>query len=211
MTKLIALDIETTGLDFARDRILSAALYASESDCVAFSGAEAVVIGSVDEWLRSRPPGLVVGWHSSAFDCPMLRYRADRHRQPLLLEIRKQPGMPCGDERARPHRATPQSAEMWGQLEAQEDGVSYSAEFGHHRHMDIAPYWRPWAKLRGLSGALKSVARANGIPVVEVDRTRMSDLSTEELCRYNLSDVRATHRLARMLPEQWLAACPVPR
>lgn len=207
MAELIALDIETTGLDFARDRILSAALYVSESDCVAFSGEEAVVIGSLDSWLRARPPSLVVGWHSSAFDCPMLRSRADHNGQPLLLEIRRKKRSSRGDERTRPRGAPPRGPEYAG---TNDGGASYLANFGHHQHLDIAPFWRPWARLRGMSGALKSVARANGIPVIEVDRSRMSDLSTEELCRYNLSDVRATHRLARMLPEQWLAACPVP-
>lgn len=222
MAELIALDIETTGLDFTRDRILSAALYASESECVAFSGEETAVIGSVDEWLRARRPGIVVGWHSSAFDCPMLRSRADHNRQPLLLELRKQyplpcPELSCADRPALIHGAAPEATEASarvataGQPVRVEGGASYLASFGHHQHLDIAPFWRPWARLRGLSGALKSVAKANGIPVIEVDRTRMAQLSTEELCRYNLSDVRATHRLARMLPEQWLDACPAPR
>ncbi|MDA8392034.1 MAG: hypothetical protein M0Z87_04370 [Actinomycetota bacterium] len=203
MTELIALDIETTGLDVVRDRILSVALYASETDCVAFFGDESRVIGSVDAWLRSRPPSIVVGWHSSAFDCPMLRHRADSNGEPLTLELRR---MEHGPRRPNRREQAGWPAEGAARFaSSSESGTSaYWARFGSHEHLDIAPFWRPWAQMRGLSGGLKSVAKANGIPVLEVDRTRMSTLSADQLCQYNLSDVRATYRLARMLPQSWL-------
>ncbi|MGH9062633.1 MAG: ribonuclease H-like domain-containing protein [Acidimicrobiales bacterium] len=180
---LIGLDIETTGLDTGLDRILSIAVFASEADQAVFAGPdEAGLIGSLQAWLSRRPASLVVGWGSGRFDCPMLRRRADTLGAGLELSLILEPAPPQGPE---PVPATTDER--------------YAARFGHHEHLDIAPAWRPWAKARGLSCGLKAVARAHGIEVVEVDRTRMLALTREELIAYNLSDARATHRLALLL------------
>jgi hypothetical protein len=176
---IVALDIETTGLDPRTDRIISVAVYPSEREAEVFLGGnEAGIICRLQEWLGARPPSVIVGWGSSRFDCPVLRQRADGLGLALDLHL----GPVAGPEGG-------------GGWPVGADGT----RFGLHPHLDLSCRWRQWANASGLSAALKSLARTFGIPVIEVDRARMSKLSPAQLAAYNLSDVRATHQLALML------------
>ncbi|GEM_PF-2057825 len=177
--EIVALDIETTGLDPRADRIISVAVYPSEQEAEVFLGGdEAGIIGRLQDWLAGRPPSVIVGWGSSRFDCPVLRQRADLLG--LGLDLRLGPGG---------------GADGGGCWPLGADGT----RFGRHPHLDLSCRWRQWANASGLSAALKTLAGTFGIPVIEVDRARMSRLSPAQLAAYNLSDVRATHRLALML------------
>ena len=75
----------------------------------------------------------------------------------------------------------------------------YAVNFAGHDHADIMRPWKSWSSAQKISNSLKSVAKANGIEVIEVDRTKITELSRAELVAYNISDVAATLTLAEKL------------
>jgi len=65
-----------------------------------------------------------------------------------------------------------------------------------HQHLDISFAYRKVAADLGVKHALKPVARALGITVIEVDRERMHLLTPAQRIAYAASDTRATRELA---------------
>lgn len=181
---IYGLDIETDttvdGLDPAVSAIVTVALSGEEVDQV-FSGDEVCILSELDQCLREIPPGVIATWNGSAFDLPFIHQRSRMYGLPSGLRLRldrtinrKYPPLP-GHEGA------------------------YRARWYRHGHLDAYRVYRadvgPAVRI---SCSLKSIARFVGLRPVEVDRTRIHDLSNEALHAYAASDAR----LARVLTER---------
>ncbi len=92
------------------------------------------------------------------------------------------------------------------------DPATGEAVWHRHRHLDgLRTYRADVGRTLGISCALKSLSRFVGLEPVEVDRTRIHDLSAEDLRAYVLSDARLTHTLvARRWPSAagWVDRTP---
>jgi len=178
------LDIETDttvdGLDPARSAVVTVALSQEGCDEV-FSGPEADILVDLDDRLRHLEPGVLATWNGAAFDLPFLADRARRARLCLGLTVRHDPTIAL--------RHTPLPGHPG----------AYRAAWHAHAHVDAYRLYRGdvGPALR-VSCSLKSIARLVGLVPVEVDRSRIHDLSNEALHAYAASDAR----LARVLTER---------
>ncbi len=176
---LYGLDIETdttvNGLDPSVAAIVTVALASAGFEEV-FTGPEDVLLAELDERLDDLEPGVIATWNGAAFDLPFIAERAARHDLPLGLHLERMLG-PRG---------------------------AYRARWYEHAHLDAFRVYRGdvGPALR-ISCSLKSIARFVGLSPIEVDRTRIHDLSNEALHAYAASDAR----LARILAERrWATA-----
>jgi DNA polymerase elongation subunit (family B) len=183
------LDIETDtrvdGLDPARSAVLTVALSSAGVDEV-FAGPEPELLEALDARLAALDPGVLATWNGAAFDLPFLADRAACWGIGLGLHLRFDPGIALRYEPLPGHPG------------------SYRAAWHHHAHVDAYRLYRGdvGPALR-VSCSLKSIARLVGLAPVEVDRTRVHDLSQEALHAYASSDAR----LARVLTERrWATA-----
>ncbi len=192
---LYGLDIETDtsvdGLDPRRSAIVAVGVSAtpvvppgadiptpSPVDRV-FDGDEATILTRLDAHLRALPAGILVTWNGAAFDLPFIADRARRHGLRLGLHLRSDPGA----RRRRPSLAGHDAA--------------YRARWYHHDHLDAYRLYRAdVGATLGLACGLKPLARFVGLPVVEVDRSRIHELDTSERHDYVLSDARLALTLA---------------
>ncbi len=185
---IYGLDIETDtsvdGLDPAVSRIVTVALSTGVDEI--FEGPEHEVLADLDERLADLEPGVIATWNGSAFDLPFIADRAARWRMRLGLQL-------VADPRIR-HRHDPLPGH----------DHCYRAAWYDHAHLDAYRVYRDdvGPALR-ISCSLKSIARFVGLAPLEVDRTRIHDLSREALHAYAASDAR----LARVLTERrWSTA-----
>ncbi len=183
------LDIETDttidGLDPRVARVLTVALSLPDHDEV-FAGPETVLLADLDRRLGRLAPGVIATWNGASFDLPFLADRARRHGLDLGLRLRLD------------HRLLLRHEPLPGH-----DGA-YRGAWYRHRHLDAYRVYRNdvGPALR-VSCSLKSIARLVGLVPIEVDRTRVHDLSREALHAYASSDAR----LARVLSERrWASA-----
>jgi hypothetical protein len=183
------LDIETDtsvdGLDPARSAVLTVALSQPGFDEV-FSGPEPELLVDLDARLARLDPGVLATWNGAAFDLPFLADRAARWGLHLGLLLRHDPGIPLRHDPLPGHAG------------------AYRAAWHHHGHVDAYRLYRGdvGPALR-VSCSLKSIARLVGLVPIEVDRSRVHDLSREALHAYAASDAR----LARVLTERrWATA-----
>lgn len=188
-TPIYGLDIETDttvdGLDPAVARILTVAVSSDEVDEL-FTGAEPDLLAELDARLASLAPGVIATWNGAAFDLPFIADRAAMHHAPLGLRLEHDPSIIVRGRNLPGHRG------------------AYRAAWHHHSHLDAFRVYRGdvGPALR-ISCGLKSIARFVGLPVVEVDREHIHDLSQEALHAYASSDAR----LARILTERrWASA-----
>jgi uncharacterized protein YprB with RNaseH-like and TPR domain len=178
------LDIETdtteNGLDPGVAAVVTVALAGPGYEEV-FTGPEPQLLLDVDARLAELEPGVLATWNGAAFDLPFLADRAALHGIPLGLRLRH-------DRTITMHRAP-----LPGHRGA------YRASWYDHGHLDAYRLYRGdvGPALR-ISCSLKSIARFVGLVPVEVDRTRIHDLSNEALHAYAASDAR----LARILTER---------
>ncbi len=178
------LDIETdtslNGLDPRVAPVVTVALSLDGHDEI-FSGRESTLLFDLTERLRSLPAGVIATWNGAAFDLPFLAQRAEVHRLELGLLLRLDPTL-AGDRAPLPgHRG------------------AYRGAWHHHSHLDAYRLYRnDVGPMLRVSCSLKSIARLVGLVPVEVDRTRIHDLSNEALHAYASSDAR----LARVLAER---------
>ncbi len=187
-TPIYGLDIETDttidGLDPAVSSIVTVALSTQVDEL--FEGPEDEILWALDQRLRELPPGVIATWNGSAFDLPFIADRAALWQLPLGLAI-------AADPRIR-HRHDPLPGH----------DHCYRAAWYDHAHLDAYRLYRDdvGPALR-ISCSLKSIARFVGLAPIEVDRTRIHDLSREALHAYASSDAR----LARILAERrWSTA-----
>jgi DNA polymerase elongation subunit (family B) len=183
------LDIETDttvdGLDPACAAVVTVALSQPGVDEV-FTGPEATLLDELDDRLAALEPGIIATWNGAIFDLPFLADRARFAGVPIGLSLRHDPSI------ALPHEPLPGHP------------GAYRAAWHGHAHIDAYRLYRGdvGPALR-VSCSLKSIARLVGLAPVEVDRTRIHDLSREALHAYASSDAR----LARVLTERrWATA-----
>ncbi|MCU1455084.1 MAG: hypothetical protein JWN46_3230 [Acidimicrobiales bacterium] len=183
------LDIETdttiNGLDPAVAPVLTVALSSDGYDEV-FSGPEALLLADLDRRLADLPPGILATWNGAAFDLPFLAQRASMLQVEMGLRLRLDPSIGL------------RRAPLPGHAGA------YRGRWYGHGHLDAYRLYRGdvGPALR-VSCSLKAIARLVGLAPLEVDRTRIHDLSNEALHAYAASDAR----LARVLAERrWPSA-----
>ena len=178
------LDIETdtteNGLDPRVAAVVTIALAGPGYEEV-FTGEEHVLLADLDERLHQLEPGVLATWNGAAFDLPFIADRASLYGMSLGLRLQLDPSI------------TLRRAPLPGH-----DGAYRAGWYGHN-HLDAYRVYRGdvGPALR-ISCSLKSIARFVGLAPVEVDRTRIHDLSNEALHAYAASDAR----LARILTER---------
>ena len=178
------LDIETDttidGLDPAVSPVVTIGLSNDGFDEV-FTGPEHEILHDVDNRLAELEPGVIATWNGAAFDLPFLADRAELHGIPLGLRLRPDPQLQLDHEPLPGH------------------SLAYRARWFEHGHVDAYRLYRAdvGPALR-VSCSLKSIARLVGFTPIDVDRTRIHDLSHEILHAYAASDAR----LARVLTER---------
>lgn len=180
------LDIETDttidGLDPTTSPVVAAAVSTVHGDTV-LTGPEAAILRDLDELLGSLPTGVIVTWNGSSFDLPFLDHRARVLGVPLGLVL-------CTSDRLPVDASWPPPV------------GGCRATWGLHGHLDgFRLYRSDVRRVVGLSCGLKAMARLVGLPVVEVDRAGIHDLSDSELESYVSSDARLARQLvARRMP-----------
>ena len=178
------LDIETdtteNGLDPRVAAVVTVALAGPGYEEV-FTGPEPKLLLDLDEHIRQLEPGVLATWNGAAFDLPFLSDRAALHGLPLGLWLQHDASITMRRAPLPGHRG------------------AYRASWYDHGHLDAYRLYRGdvGPALR-ISCSLKSIARFVGLVPVEVDRTRIHDLSNEALHAYAASDAR----LARILTER---------
>jgi DNA polymerase family B, exonuclease domain len=188
-TPVYGLDIETDttvdGLDPGVARILTVALSSDHLDEL-FTGDEPSLLRELDERLTSLEPGVIATWNGASFDLPFIADRAYLHGVPLGLRLQHDARIAVRGNALPGHTG------------------AYRGSWHEHSHLDAYRVYRSdvGPALR-ISCGLKSIARFVGLPVIEVDRTHIHDLSQEALHAYASSDAR----LARVLAERrWASA-----
>lgn len=176
----IETDTTTNGLDPSVAAVITVALACPGYEEV-FTGPEDRLLAELDERIGELEPGVIATWNGAAFDLPFIADRAAQHGLPLGLRLRLDPGITMRRSPLPGHRG------------------AYRAGWYGHSHLDAYRVYRGdvGPALR-ISCSLKSIARFVGLAPVEVDRTRIHDLSNEALHAYAASDAR----LARILTER---------
>ncbi|MEQ8840983.1 MAG: hypothetical protein RIB98_08380 [Acidimicrobiales bacterium] len=175
------LDIETdttvNGLDPEVAAVVAIALTGDNLEVV-LDGDESTIIGELDDVLAALPAGVLVTWNGGGFDLPFLADRARRLGIRLGLELRLDLAIGGHHEPLAGHAG------------------AYRATWHHHGHLDGYQLFRAdvGASLH-LPCGLKPLARMVGLPVVEVDRERIHELSDDERRDYVASDARLARAL----------------
>jgi len=192
-TPLYGLDIETDttvdGLDPSIGRVLAVAVVRDQpsaeatdsSGCDVFADAdEAQLLARLDRHLAHLAPGVLVTWNGARFDLPYLATRAELLGVPLGLHLALDPS------RTSHHDPLP------GHV------GSYRASWYGHDHLDVYRVYRAdLGPALHVPCSLKAVAALAGLAPIEVDASRVHDLSAAEVAAYVASDARCTAALAR--------------
>lgn len=154
---------------------------------IVFDGGEIEIISDLDQLLASLPAGVLVTWNGGGFDLPFLHDRAKRLGVELGLQLCLDPSIGGRHEPLAGHAG------------------AYRARWHQHRHIDGYQVFRAdvGATLR-LPCGLKPLARMVGLPVVEVDRERIHELTDEERRTYVASDAHLARALVSRRA-QWVA------
>jgi DNA polymerase elongation subunit (family B) len=144
-------------------------------------GDETSILLQLDHRLAELAPGVLATWNGAAFDLPFLADRAGLLDLPLGLRLQHDPRIRMHHEPLPGHPG------------------AYRARWHRHGHIDAYRLYRGdvGPALR-VSCSLKSIARLVGLVPLQVDRSRIHDLSHEMLHAYAASDAR----LARVLTER---------
>lgn len=188
--RLYSLDIETDtaggyGLDPAKGGITTVAVETASESAVLmiedFGGSEERLLRAFNQLLGWLPAGVIATWYGSGFDAVFMTCRMERLGIRSGIELCYDPSLPL------PHDPLPGHP------------GAYRVVFDRHGHFDVAYGYREFAMSTGTPWSLKPTARAHGLEVIEVDRTRMHELSRSEREAYASSDARLTRELALML------------
>lgn len=183
------LDIETDtsggyGLDPEKGGITTIALdteHESEVLMIEDFGGEERLLRAFNQLLGWLRPGLMTTWWGSGFDAVFIAARMGRYGIRSGIELRYDPSLVLA------HPALPGHP------------GAYRVVFDRHGHCDVAHGYRELCEATGTRWSLKPTARAHGLHVIEVDRTRMHELTRSEREAYGASDARCTRQLALML------------
>lgn len=197
---VLGLDIETdtteNGLDPTVAAIVAVAVSSRGGERV-FSGAEREILAGVDAHLAGLEPGVIATWNGAGFDLPFLAYRAQRHGLTIGLDIAADPMLSLNGTR----------------LPGIVSGCR--AAWHGHGHLDAYRLYRAdTVRTLAIGGGLKLVAKACGLQPVEVDASRIHELTPAEIEAYVASDARCTRLLVE---RRWPAAMsavdrlPIPR
>jgi len=182
---LYGLDIETDtatdGLDPTVGRVLAVAVAVTGDDIEVFDDAdEAVLLDRLDRYLASLPTGALVTWNGARFDLPYLASRATIADVVLGLRLTFDPTL------AGHHDPLPGHA------------GAYRASWHHHDHLDAYRLYRAdVGPALHVSCSLKSIAALAGLEPVEVDTSRVHELTPAQMSAYVGSDAHCTVELAR--------------
>lgn len=176
-----ALDIETTGLDPNKNRVIAIAVDIGHSMHSRVSDDESALLIWLDELIESLPSEVdLVTWNGEEFDLPFLYRRFEVNGVPTTLRI---------EPRGR-------TGKYGGRL--------FRALWGERHHVDIAPSFRKIARERSVTWSLKPVARAilklNPVEVVR-EGPSIEAMDEDSLRVYVESDARITRRLSDWLTE----------
>lgn len=204
--RFYGLDIETdTTVDGLDPRVASVVAIAivTASERFVFMGPERELLESADAVLADLEPGVIVTWNGARFDLPFLALRAERLGVRLGLEL--WPSATACDT-ARP------VLDLCDDASAPQRRFGARGRWGAHRHLDaFAVYRADVGNTLSLSCGLKALARFLRYRPVEVDRTRIEDLSPDELEAYVASDAELARLLAlRRYPAILGAVDPLP-
>ncbi len=184
-TPLIGLDIETDttvdGLDPRRSPIVALALSGEGFEVVFDDVDESALLRAADAAVADLAAGVLVTWNGSGFDLPFIAHRAGLLGVELGLVTEFDPTI------AGRHDPLPGHP---GRVRGRWHGLGHLDGYQVYR-ADVG-------QTLPVSCGLKSLARFVGLPVVEVDRSRIHELSVDDRRRYVASDAR----LARALVER---------
>ena len=179
------LDIETDttvdGLDPRVAHVVAVALAGPTSTQVFTASdltGEARLLARLDAAITRLAPGVLVTWNGAAFDLPFLADRARHHTVTLSLDLHLALGLPSRSDPLAGHEG------------------AYRACWGAHRHLDVYRVYRADVGARlGLPCGLKAMARLVGCTPIEVDRSRVHELTDAERDAYVASDAELTRLL----------------
>lgn len=190
------LNDERQGLDptHPNSRITQIALETADRAYVFENDSEFAILDDFVGVLLDLPSGLLAGWNSSIFDLAFIHTRAEvvnARWVNRLLRLIPQPDL------------KPKYAFTPGH------NTGYMAQFVSkdaktiHSHLDIAYAYKSFADSFGLDEtgkpvvkwSLKPVAKAAGVEMYEIDRTRLHEYTLEEQRRYVMSDAHGTREL----------------
>lgn len=176
------LDIETDttvdGLDPLVARVVAVAVAGPNGVTIVDDANEALLLDRLDWHLASIEPGVLATWNGANFDLPFLHHRARRHGVELGLRLRPDPGLPLPREPLPGHAHTNRA---W---------------WHGHAHLDAYRLYRSdVVPALGVSGGLKSISQLCGLDPVQVDASRLHELSRDLIRTYVSSDARCTREL----------------
>jgi DNA polymerase elongation subunit (family B) len=177
---IVALDIETTGLDPSKHRVVAVGLVGPQGRYAILDGDEKRLLAKLETFVRKIPAhAYLVTWNGEEFDLPFLAGRFSRLGVRTTLKLSRKRGR------------------------GKYGGRVYEVHWGGKGHVDIAPMFRQIAETKQIPWNLKPVARAMlGNNPIEEDRRgpAIAALSAQRLERYVLSDAEITRQLALSLP-----------
>ena len=171
------------GLDPAITKIINLAL-SDSSGVTVLDGEEKDILLGLDNWLKSREPGLLVTWNGSVFDLPFIYDRAKRLNINIGLHLSADPLI------VPKYEPTPGYS---GGFTATWDSLSNQVS---HAHLDVAYLYKKYAEEAGIPWSLKPVAKELGLNPIKVDAANVHLLTREEQNEYVASDARVTRELA---------------
>ncbi len=172
---IVALDIETTGLDPRTARVVAVALSSRGFEDVLTEDSEPRLLEDLERSVAGLPvDATLVTWNGEGFDLPFLAERYSLHGIPTSLQLRPRDLI---GKYGRPR---------------------FEATWGGRPHVDIAYAYQSRAENLGVEWSLKPLARALGHDPVEVDRRGASieNMPVRLLKEYASSDARVTATLA---------------
>lgn len=199
---IYAYDIETDnsaghGLDPYKSAVTEIAL-ATHDTVHVLSGDEASILDGYAELLDALPAGVIGSWNGLFFDNAFVRIRAELtgHRLGSSMRVLPQPGL------------KPKYDYLPGVTVAESFWYDRSGRDPHF-HLDISPAWKGFAESFGthevdgkerpvVPWSLKPVCKAAGVPMVELDRTRLHEYTQQERDAYVGSDAVGTRKLILM-------------
>lgn len=177
--ELLALDIETDGLEASNARVLAVGLVTSGWDRVISDVDERKLLSTLEKAIRSKDDcAFLITWNGEEFDLPFLRARFEVHGIATKLDL-----TPTG------------KVGKYGR-------ERFKAKWSHLDHVDLAPLYESFSKELAIKWSLKPIARrVLGYEPIEVDRRAeaIASMNAIDLKEYVLSDARITHQLGRRL------------